>query len=455
MREANENGEDVTSPRRMKKISNGREEAQKPAAMTPISTRSRLTLDASHGMVRSRNESTAKERAKLKVAIGIVRASNAVTRPARTSTVTSRVPDEPGGAVPAALDFGPAAPPDDWVQAEGSTLPPGSPMKARHLRHASSQGKFGLGENSRLNATSSASDMGGAGVMPTELSAISVGGVAGDSAEPTGSQATEAASSASAEPSKGITAEPSSASTEPSKGAVAEPSKKIPAEPSARAQAEPSQGSPDAPTDAAAPADPAAAPTGVALAVDEAPPVTTPTKHAASEKSLAVAVPPAIDEEASVSAATMSLSRTQSVDDGVAEQCARFCGHWTNVRNDNLEAYLKHIGVSWAKRKIANSFKPQSSWAIVDGVLQVLTPTPLGDRLETFPLNVEQADEIDGQAWVKSHRWEGAKMITTARDPTKAKPDFVTERWIDDDDMLNQVNSHAGVAFTRYFKRDP
>ena len=107
-----------------------------------------------------------------------------------------------------------------------------------------------------------------------------------------------------------------------------------------------------------------------------------------------------------------------------------------------------------AKRKIANSFKPQSSWAIVDGVLQVLTPTPLGDRLETFPLNVEQSDEIDGQAWVKSHRWEGTKMITTATDPTKKKPDFVTERWIDGDDMLNQVNSHAGVAFTRYFKRD-
>jgi len=427
MREANENG-DVTSPSRMKKIRS----PQKPAPNTPgvdtpeFSTKSRLTLDASHGMVRSRNESTAKERAQLKVAIGMVRTSNALTRPARASTVTSRVPDESGAAVPAALDFGPSAPPDDWCQAEGSTLPPGSPMKARHLQYARSQSKFGLGESSRpplMNASSSVmSDMGGgSGVVPTELSNISVGGMA----EPTGSQTAEPGSSASAEPSKGTMAEPS-------KGAPSEPS----------------QGSFGAPIDAAAPAEPAT-PTGIAPAVDEAAsPVTTPTKP---ERSV---VWSAIDEEASMSAATFSLSRTQSVDDSVAELCVLFCGHWTNVRNDNLEAYLKHIGVGWAKRKIANSFKPQSSWAIVDGVLQVLTPTPLGDRLETFPLNVEQSDEIDGQAWVKSHRWEGTKMITTATDPTKKKPDFVTERWIDGDDMLNQVNSHAGVAFTRYFKRD-
>ena len=428
MREANENGEDVTSPRRMRKIPSGKEEPPKPAPITPgLSTKSKLTLDASHGMVRSRNESTAKERAKLKVAIWIVRTSNALTRPARTSTVTSRVPDEPGAAVPAALDFGPAAPPDDWCQAEGSTLPPGSPMKARHLQYARSQSR--LGESSRpplMNASSSVmSDMGGgSGVMPTELSNISVGGLA----EPTGSQTAEASCSATAEPSKGSVAEPS-------KGLLA---------------AEPSQGSSSAPIDADAPAEPAT-PTGIAPAVTEpASPVTTPTK---SEKS--VAVPPAIDEEASVSAATFSLSRTQSVDDSVAELCVLFCGHWTNVRNDNLEAYLKHIGVGWAKRKIANLFMPQSSWAIVDGVLQVLTPTPLGDRLETFPLNVEQSVvEVDGQTWVKSHRWEGTKMITTATDPTKKKPDFVTERWIDGDDMLNQVNSHAGVAFTRYFKRD-
>ena len=34
-----------------------------------------------------------------------------------------------------------------------------------------------------------------------------------------------------------------------------------------------------------------------------------------------------------------------------------------------------------------------------------------------------------------------------------AKPDFVTERWIDGDDRLNQVTSHNGVAFTRLFDR--
>jgi hypothetical protein len=131
-----------------------------------------------------------------------------------------------------------------------------------------------------------------------------------------------------------------------------------------------------------------------------------------------------------------------------------FCGGWSNVKNDNLEAYLKHIGISWAKRKIALSFKPQSSYAVVDGVLQVMTPTPLGDRLETFPLNEEQTDEIEGKKFTKTHRWVGSKMVTTAKDPTGAKPDFVTERWVDEaTDQLHQVTSHAGVAFTRLFSR--
>ena len=49
----------------------------------------------------------------------------------------------------------------------------------------------------------------------------------------------------------------------------------------------------------------------------------------------------------------------------------------------------QHLGVNWAKRKIAASFKPETSWAVVDGALQSLMPSPLGDRLERFPMNTE------------------------------------------------------------------
>ena len=94
---------------------------------------------------------------------------------------------------------------------------------------------------------------------------------------------------------------------------------------------------------------------------------------------------------------------------------------------------------------------------MVDGVLQVMTPTPLGDRLETFPTNgTEQTDEIDGQTWLKSHRWVGNRLCSTARHPAGAKPNFETERYIDEDGTLVQLNTHDGVAFTRWFNRkDP
>ena len=124
------------------------------------------------------------------------------------------------------------------------------------------------------------------------------------------------------------------------------------------------------------------------------------------------------------------------------------------MSNDNLEPYLKHIGVGWAKRKVALTFRPQGVWSRQDGVLQVTTPTPLGVRLETFPLDgAEQADEIEGKTWRKSHRWEGSKLVTRVVDPAGLKPGFVTERWIDEKGRLNQVNSHYGVAFKRIFAR--
>ena len=104
-------------------------------------------------------------------------------------------------------------------------------------------------------------------------------------------------------------------------------------------------------------------------------------------------------------------------------------------------------------RQVALSFKPEGTWTLPEGVLQVMTPTPLGERLETFPLDAAQTDEIDGKKWSKTHRWEGTKLISTAVDPEGKKGDFVTERWIDDEGHLNQVNSHDGVAFTRIFHR--
>lgn len=131
----------------------------------------------------------------------------------------------------------------------------------------------------------------------------------------------------------------------------------------------------------------------------------------------------------------------------------RFCGGWQNTEIEGLEDYLKHLGVGWAKRKVALSFKPEASWAVVDGVLQVVTPTPIGDRLETFRLGQSEVDvDPDGNKFWKRSEWQGDKLVTTATDASGVKPPFVTERWLEPKTgWLKQVSSHDGVSFTRIF----
>ena len=64
-------------------------------------------------------------------------------------------------------------------------------------------------------------------------------------------------------------------------------------------------------------------------------------------------------------------------------------GEWRNVQTTGLDAYLKFLGAGWAKRKVALAFRPELSFAVVDGTLQLLMPSPIGDRLEKFPFDKE------------------------------------------------------------------
>ena len=60
-------------------------------------------------------------------------------------------------------------------------------------------------------------------------------------------------------------------------------------------------------------------------------------------------------------------------DDTVVVAMAGIVGDWKCVQTSNLEKYLKHIGLGWAKRKLAAAFSPEPSFKIDDhdGVLQV------------------------------------------------------------------------------------
>ncbi len=84
-----------------------------------------------------------------------------------------------------------------------------------------------------------------------------------------------------------------------------------------------------------------------------------------------------------------------------------------------------------------------------------MTPTPLGDRLETFKLGASEIDvDPDGNRLVKTSVWRGSTLVTTATDADGLRPPFVTERCIEPKTgRLKQVSSHDGVSFTRMFVR--
>ena len=127
-------------------------------------------------------------------------------------------------------------------------------------------------------------------------------------------------------------------------------------------------------------------------------------------------------------------------------------GDWRNLESEGVGSYLKALGVSWAKRKIAEQFKPEVSWAVVDGVLQLIMPTPLGTRLERFPTDeaVVEADP-DGNEFSKRTAWEEGQLVTRAQSLAKPnQPPFITRRWLEGG-RLRQINEHDGARMSRVF----
>mmetsp|Transcript_13435 Transcript_13435/g.34431 ORF Transcript_13435/g.34431 Transcript_13435/m.34431 type:complete len:488 (+) Transcript_13435:79-1542(+) len=138
-----------------------------------------------------------------------------------------------------------------------------------------------------------------------------------------------------------------------------------------------------------------------------------------------------------------------------AQYAIAFVGNWKQSKCTGLEPYLKHLGVPWAKRKLAGAFNPELSFAVVDGVLQVLMPSPIGERLELLPINQEVIDvDPSGNEFVKMSAWDGPMLRTVAKDKAGKTADTTTTRVIrESDGALIQTNSNAGFSFERVFTR--
>jgi hypothetical protein len=137
-----------------------------------------------------------------------------------------------------------------------------------------------------------------------------------------------------------------------------------------------------------------------------------------------------------------------------AGMAADFVGTWRNVETTGLDPYLKALNVGWAKRKLAGSFRPEPVFSLDDGILRMVLGSPIGERIETFPIDVEVEDcDPSGNKFTKVSIWEGKTLRSTARRVTGNAPDFVTTRLLRDDGKLVQRTSHNGMSFERVFER--
>ena len=146
-----------------------------------------------------------------------------------------------------------------------------------------------------------------------------------------------------------------------------------------------------------------------------------------------------------------------------------FQGIWQNTQTHNLEPYLQHWEVGWARRQAALAWKVRMRWEFShDGVLVSHTevPPPFEEQIEHFPLGNGRAHvraydavggggdvDTEGYHYSRNSQWEGDVLVTRAKDVGGKLPDVVTRRWVEAGPQLFQVVTYDGVSFERRFQR--
>ena len=104
------------------------------------------------------------------------------------------------------------------------------------------------------------------------------------------------------------------------------------------------------------------------------------------------------------------------------------------------------FSLACAQRPAAKAFPP--------GERQVITPTPIGDRFERFPMGevLTDTDPSGNQLSVESHWSELGCLVTVAKPVDEKKTPFVTSRFIRDGELI-QETTHDGLSFRRVFQR--
>ena len=136
----------------------------------------------------------------------------------------------------------------------------------------------------------------------------------------------------------------------------------------------------------------------------------------------------------------------------VCHEHVDFSGKWKLTESHNFDEYMKVLGVGYLKRKLAHRIYPAQDWErLPDGTWQMTTHTPLGDKVETFPIGDTIEDVVDGNHLSKTSSWRDGVLVTTVTSPSYPSEGEM-RRYIDGDRLILQMLV-GGVCCTRVFER--
>eukprot|EP00324_Dicrateria_rotunda_P001931 CAMPEP_0206169478 /NCGR_PEP_ID=MMETSP1474-20131121/35848_1 /ASSEMBLY_ACC=CAM_ASM_001110 /TAXON_ID=97495 /ORGANISM="Imantonia sp., Strain RCC918" /LENGTH=346 /DNA_ID=CAMNT_0053575555 /DNA_START=22 /DNA_END=1059 /DNA_ORIENTATION=+ len=144
-------------------------------------------------------------------------------------------------------------------------------------------------------------------------------------------------------------------------------------------------------------------------------------------------------------------------DGSLPASAAEFCHTWRPVEDDNYEAYLRVLGLSWSLRKLAATMRPEPTFSIEDGVLHAHTPGLGGQTMhDVFSTGGEKTIAMMGRHVQVSYRWDGSgALVATMRaaDGELAGGQTITiRRWVEDG-RLYARSSCGEVTSTRRYER--
>ncbi|OWF48080.1 Fatty acid-binding protein, adipocyte [Mizuhopecten yessoensis] len=146
----------------------------------------------------------------------------------------------------------------------------------------------------------------------------------------------------------------------------------------------------------------------------------------------------------------MADSETQAALEDVVKTIG---GVWVLVRNENLDEYLKEIGVNFVLRKLAAAASSTMTITREDNKIRIVTKGPK-DTDVSFELNKEVVSHDPNDNEMKATvTWDAGKL-TTDSSPTEGSKGKATlvERMMVDDQLIMIVKVNQ-VEMRRIFKK--